>query len=134
MQIVVFKIGKEQFAVETEKVKSITDTMQITRVPKASDYIKGLINLRGNVISLLNMHLLLELEEENKGEGRIIILELNQEDVGIEVDEVDEVLEIKEDIIKKLEENKEKPYIEGIINLGDRLITLINICKLIPNY
>ncbi|WP_376701675.1 chemotaxis protein CheW, partial [Clostridium tyrobutyricum] len=51
MQVVIFRLNKEQFAVETSKVQSINDAMKITRVPKAPAHIKGIINLRGNVIS-----------------------------------------------------------------------------------
>ena len=69
MQVVIFKLNNEQFAVQTDKVQTITDGMKITRVPKAPDYIKGLINLRGNVISLLDINLLLNIPktEEEKG-------------------------------------------------------------------
>ena len=55
MQIVVFKLGDEHFAVETEKVQSINDMMSVTKVPKAPNYIKGLINLRGNIKSLVTL-------------------------------------------------------------------------------
>lgn len=136
MQVVIFKLSKEQFAVETEKVKSITDMMEVTKVPKAPSYIKGLINLRGNVISLLDINLLLELDnlDYEKEEKSIIILNLEDEDVGIAVDEVQEVLEINEEMIEKEEENKEKLYIKGVINFKDRIVTLIDIYKLIPNY
>ncbi len=48
MQVVVFKVNEEQFAVEASKVQSINDMMEITKVPKSAEYIKGLINLRGN--------------------------------------------------------------------------------------
>src|SRR3712207_994488 len=108
MQVVIFKILDEQFAVETEKIKSINDMMEVTAVPKAPEYIKGLINLRGNVSSLLDANLLLGLEE-SKEQSSIIILNLQEESVGISVDEVSEVLDIEENLIEKTEELKEKP-------------------------
>ena len=58
MQIVVFKLGDEHFAVETDRVQGINDIMSITRVPKAPKYIKGLINLRGSIKSLVDLNLL----------------------------------------------------------------------------
>ena len=61
MQIVVFKLGDEHFAVETERVQGINDMMGITRVPKAPRYIKGLINLRGSIKSLVDINLLLDV-------------------------------------------------------------------------
>lgn len=133
MQVVIFKILDEQFAVETEKIKSINDMMEVTAVPKAPAYIKGLINLRGNVSSLLDVNLLLGLEE-SKEQSSIIILNLQEESVGISVDEVSEVLDIEESLIEKTEELKEKPYLKGVINFKDRIVTLIDINKMIPNY
>ena len=133
MQVVIFKILDEQFAVETEKIKSINDMMEVTAVPKAPEYIKGLINLRGNVSSLLDANLLLGLEE-SKEQSSIIILNLQEESVGISVDEVSEVLDIEENLIEKTEELKEKPYFKGEINFKDRIVTLIDINKMILNY
>ena len=66
MQIVVFKLGDEHFAVETDRVQSINDIMSITRVPKAPKYIKGLINLRGSIKSLVDLNLLLNVNHENE--------------------------------------------------------------------
>ena len=132
MQVVVFKLKDEQFAVETSKVQSINDIMEITRVPNAPEYIKGLVNLRGNVISLLDINLLLGIEKDYN-QDNIIILEMRDELVGITVDLVEEVLDVEEDIIEKVEEVKRNSYIKGIINFKDRIITLIDIDKLITN-
>lgn len=95
MQIVVFKLGEEHFAVETEKVQSINDTMGITKVPKAPSYIKGLINLRGSIKSLVDINLLLDVNP-GKEQNNIIILTVEDEEIGISVDEVEEVLDIDE--------------------------------------
>ncbi|MFL0246800.1 chemotaxis protein CheW [Candidatus Clostridium stratigraminis] len=133
MQVVIFRIGDEQFAVETSKVQSINDIMEITKVPKAPKYIKGLINLRGNIISLLDINLLVDIEKNNSSQNNIIILEVDEEQVGMTVDEVDEVLEIEEDIIEKIESERKKSYIKGVLNFKDRIVTLIDINKLISN-
>jgi purine-binding chemotaxis protein CheW len=133
MQVVVFKLGDEQFAVETSKVQSINDTMVITKVPKAPDYIKGLINLRGNIISLLDINLIVGIEKGAMSENNIIILEMEEELVGITVDQVDEVLDIEEAVIEKIENDKRKSYIRGVINFQDRIVTLIDIDNLLLN-
>lgn len=131
MQVVVFKLNDEQFAVETVKVQSINDIMEITRVPKAPNYIKGLINLRGNVISLLDINLILDVEKGENEQSNIIILEMEDELVGITVDQVDEVLEVEQSMIEKVEDDKKKAYLKGVINLQDRIVTLIDIDKLL---
>lgn len=132
MQVVIFKLNEEQFAVETGKVQSINDAMEITKVPKAPAHIKGLINLRGNVISLLDINLLLGIPKQDEKQNNIIILEMEDELVGITVDQVDEVLDVEEELIEKVNDGK-KAYIEGVINFKDRIVTLIDIDKLLSN-
>ncbi|WP_190285335.1 chemotaxis protein CheW [Clostridium sp. JN-1] len=132
MQVVVFKLNSEQFAVETSKVQAINDAMEITKVPKAPAYIKGLINLRGNIISLLDVNLLLDVPKSEQEQSNIIILDMDDESVGILVDQVDEVLDIDENLLEKIGDTK-KGYIQGVINFKDRIITLIDIDKLLSN-
>ncbi|AYF55047.1 chemotaxis protein CheW [Clostridium novyi B str. ATCC 27606] len=133
MQVVIFKLGDEQIAVETGKVQGINDMMEITKVPNAPNHIKGLINLRGNVISLLDINLLLNISKKDDQEhGNIIILKMEDEQIGITVDQVDEVLEIEEDILEKVDDSN-KAYIKGIINFKTRVVTLIDIDKLFAN-
>ena len=133
MQVVVFKVNEEQFAVEAAKVQSINDMMEITKVPKSAEYIKGLINLRGTIISLLDINLLLNIEKAEGSQENIIILNLQDESVGVTVDQVDEVLEIEEDLVETVETDRNKAYIKGVINFKNRIITLIDIAKLIEN-
>lgn len=133
MQIVVFKLNNEQFGVESSKVQNINDMMQITKVPMAKDYIKGLINLRGNVISLLDINMLLDVPQSNETQKNIIILQMQEELVGVCVDQVEEVLDVDEEIIEKVDEDKKTNYIKGIINFQDRIVTFIDIDKLLIN-
>jgi len=133
MQVVVFKVNEEQFAVEAAKVQSINDMMEITKVPKSAEYIKGLINLRGTIISLLDINLLLNIEKAEGSQENIIILNLQDESVGVTVDQVDEVLEIEEGLVEEIEVDRSKAYIKGVINFNDRIITLIDIAKLIES-
>ncbi|WP_291647819.1 chemotaxis protein CheW [Clostridium sp.] len=132
MQFVIFKLGEEHFAVETDKILSINDMMTITRVPKAPDYIKGLINLRGSIKSLVDVNLLLNIESK-KEQNNIIILKVDEEEIGISVDEVEEVIDIDEDKLQRLETHNTEVYIRGVIDLEGRLLTVIDIEKLL-NY
>jgi purine-binding chemotaxis protein CheW len=133
IQVVVFKLQDEQFAVETSRVQSISDMMEITKVPKAPKHIKGLINLRGSIIPLIDINLLLDLKNQKNEQENIIILELEDELAGITVDLVDEVLDIEEDLIEKLTEDNKQSYVKGVINFKDRIVTLIDIDKLLLN-
>ncbi|NFN86321.1 chemotaxis protein CheW [Clostridium sporogenes] len=131
MQVVIFKLNNEQFAVQTDRIQSINDAMEVTKVPKAPAHIKGLINLRGNIISLLDINLLLDIPKGDKSQNNIIILEIEDELVGIVVDDVYEVLDVEESLIERFSDEKRKEYIEGIINFQDRIVTLIDIDKLL---
>ena len=130
MQFVIFKLGEEHFAVETDKILSINDMMNITKVPKAPNYIKGLINLRGSIKSLVDINLLLNIDS-NKEQNNIIILKVDDEELGITVDEVEEVIDIEEHKIQRLETHNIEDYIKGIIDLDGKLLTVIDIEKLI---
>ncbi|MDT8716678.1 purine-binding chemotaxis protein CheW [Clostridium sp. 19966] len=130
MQIIIFKLNEELFAVETSKVQGIENSMEITKVPTAPGYIKGLINLRGNVISLLDIDMLLDINKLDKEKNSIIILNMNEELVGIAVDDVSEVMEISDKKIEKVQEDRTRPYIKGVINLEDNLVTLVDVDEL----
>jgi purine-binding chemotaxis protein CheW len=133
MQVVIFKLNDEQFAVETSKVQTISESMTVTKVPKAPDYVKGLINIRGSVLSLLDINLLLDVGKSDAEQESTIILKLEEELVGISVNQVDEVLDIDESTLEKIDDGNKRVYVKGIINFKDRIVTLIDIDKLIRN-
>lgn len=135
MQLVVFKINEEFFGVEASKVLSINDMMSVTKVPNAPKHIKGLINLRGIIISLLDISILLNFPNRDSDvfdyeNSSIIILDIDYEEVGIIVDKVDEVLDIDQNLIKKSIDNK-LPFVKGVLELNYKLITLIDINKFV---
>ena len=130
MQFVILKLGAEHFAVETDKILSINDMMTITVVPKAPAHIKGLVNLRGSIKSLVDINLLLNIDSNNK-QNNIIILKVDDEELGITVDEVEEVIDINEQKLQKLETHNTESYIKGVIEIDERLLTVIDIEKLL---
>ncbi|KMT21682.1 chemotaxis protein CheW [Clostridium cylindrosporum] len=122
MQVVVFTLGSEKFALETRIVHGIEKMMTITRVPTAPYYIKGLANLRGSIISVINLKSYLNMDNINE-EDNIIIIELGEEKVGIMVDNVHEVVDISHDMIERV--NDASSYIKGVINFQDSVVTLL---------
>lgn len=130
MQIVVFKLGDEHFAVETEKVQGINDIMGITKVPNAPSHIKGLINLRGSIKSLVDINLLLNIDPSEEQEN-VIIISVDGEEIGISVDRVEEVLYIDEKKIQYASDKKYENYIKGIIQHEDNLLTIIDVEELL---
>ena len=123
MQVVVFNIGSEKYALDTNLVYGIEKVMDITNVPKAPSYVKGLANLRGTIISVIDLKEYLNVKSEANEES-VIVIDINEERVGLLVDTVDEVVEIKEDMIEKAGETNKN--IKGIINFKDDIVTLID--------
>ncbi|AIY83870.1 cheW-like domain protein [Clostridium baratii str. Sullivan] len=131
MQVVVFSIEKSYFAINTNVVQSINNTMEVTKVPKSSKFIKGLINIRGSIKTLVNINLILDVAENSPKEN-IMILSLKEEDIAIEVDFVKEVLEIEEKDVEVLDEC-DKDYMLGVLKRNNNLITVLDMEKLIQN-
>lgn len=129
MQFIIFRLGSEYFATETEKIQNISDIMQITKVPTAPAHIKGLINLRGSIKPLVDISMLLNIKSESKQEN-IIILELEEEEVGIAVDEVVEVVEIDLNVLQNTAGDN-KDYVKGVIEFNNYLLTVIDIDKVV---
>ena len=93
IQVVAFKLEKEEFAVNIHQVSEVLKMTQVTPLPQAAHFIEGVINLRGEVIPVVDLRKRFELDPEEKGEQtRIIIVEIQGNKVGLIVDSVTEVL------------------------------------------
>lgn len=131
LQLVVFKLGREEYGVSILQVQEIKRMTDITRVPHTPDYIKGVMNLRGSVLPVLDLKRRLSLPpQEYSDDTRIIIVKVEEITIGIIVDAVSEVLTIGQ-------ENIEPPqsvtggvianYLSGVGKLDDRLLILLNL-------
>jgi purine-binding chemotaxis protein CheW len=133
-----FRIGTELFGASVKNVISILEMTKITRVPKAPDYMKGVINLRGSVLPVLDTRIKLGIENtEYTNDTCILVLELNIKNesvnMGAIVDSVQEVLEIDQNEIQpspSLGTNYNSEIINGMTKQGDNFIMLMDINKL----
>lgn len=135
-QYIVVKLGNEQYGIDIQYVENIVRMQRVTRVPKAQEYFKGVINLRGEIVPVMSLRSKFELEpEEVTGKARILILKPEQQAlVGVIVDEVREVVNLEESSIEKAsyDANDEKSlYLAGIGKHNDNLISLLNISEII---
>ena len=128
-QIIVFTLGEKYYAVNSEQVEEISKMMDSTMVPNAPRHIKGLINLRGNVVALVNLATLLRLEQK-ECYNNIVIMNKEDEKIGILVTEVKEVLKIKEDDIEKVSKD-DKSGVVGVIQLDENLVNFIDLERII---
>jgi purine-binding chemotaxis protein CheW len=135
IQLVTFSIGEEEFGVDILKVQEIIRTMEITRVPKAPDFVEGVINLRGNVIPIIDLRKRFGLEtRDHDKHTRIIVIEINNMIVGFVVDSVSEVLRIPANTVEPpppVVAGLESEYISGVGKLEDRLLILLDLDRLL---
>ncbi|RMD50306.1 MAG: chemotaxis protein CheW [Ignavibacteria bacterium] len=137
LQLVSFKIGKEEFGVDILKVQEIIRMMKITKVPNAPEYVDGVVNLRGKVIPVVDLRkrLGMELKERDKN-TRIVVVELENKTIGFIVDEVNEVLRIPRGITEappKMVSGIDSEYITAVGKLEDRLLILLDLEKVFTN-
>lgn len=132
VQYIVIKIGDEQYGIDIKYIDNIVRMQNITRVPKVPSYLKGVINLRGEVIPVMSLRLKMEMEEDvPTKDTRIIIIKMNQHDgIGIMVDSVKEVVSLDASEIERVAfDNREERtnFVQGIGKQGDSLISLLDI-------
>jgi len=128
-QIIVFTLGEKYYAVDSGQVEEISKMIDSTLVPNAPKHIKGLINLRGNVVALVDLSKLLQRQEE-ECYNNIVIMNKEDEKIGILVTEVKEVLKIQEEDIEKVSKET-KGGVVGIIQLGENLVNYIDLARII---
>ena len=137
MQLVSFRLGHEEYGVKITKVQEIILMGEITRMPQTPGYIKGLINLRSNVIPIVDLRLRFGLEEtEPTDETRIMVVNVNDKTVGLIVDAVSEVLRISEDQVTPpppAVSGLGREYLTGLVRLDERLLVMLDIDKIITD-
>ncbi|MCK4706397.1 MAG: purine-binding chemotaxis protein CheW [Gammaproteobacteria bacterium] len=132
MQLVGFEVGKEIFGVDILMVREIIRSAPITPVPNSPEFVEGVINLRGDIIPVIDLRKRLNLyTEEIQKKNWILILDIEASVTGFVVDMVDEVLKIDEKTIEPAPEivlaGLESQYIRGVVEVaGKRLMILLN--------
>ena len=131
-QYIVISMGDEEFGIDIKYIDNIVKMQHITRVPNVASYIKGVINLRGEVLPVMSLRLKMGLEEDVTTKNtRIIILRLEQYGmIGIIVDEVKEVLTLEEDCIEKVtNDSKEEKdgFVFAVGKYDGNLVSLLDL-------
>lgn len=135
IQLVVFRLAREWYGIEITKVKEVIKVEKITYIPSSPEYIVGIINLRGNVLSVTDLKRIFALPHEELTEKtRIVAIESGIVETGLLVDEVAEATEVP---ISKIEptlstiEPEMAEYIEGQCRVNGKLIALLNGVKIL---
>lgn len=129
-QYICVKLGNEQYGIDIKYVDNIGRLQKITRVPKAQSYFLGVINLRGEVIPVMSIRRRMNLEEDEfSDKSRIIILKFEQDLIGVVVDEVREVVNLREIDIERTAngpKDEKSSFINGVGKYDGQLISLLD--------
>ena len=130
LKLIIFKLGREEYGMDILRVQEIKRMMSITRVPSTPPIIKGVINLRGSVLPVIDLRTRLGLVETELGDAaRIIVIMANDTTVGFIVDEVVEVTTINTqniEVAHALSTGLSTEYISGIAKADNRLFIMLN--------
>ncbi|MFF2752587.1 chemotaxis protein CheW [Psychrobacillus sp. NPDC058041] len=131
VKVVVFQLAEKEYVIPVSQVQGIEKLIHITRVPKTPSYVKGVINLRGVVTPIIDLKNRFGLGESELNESsRIIIITLENMNVGVIVDSANDVLDIPTDAIEPQPEvvgGLEQDFIAGVAKLDRRLLILLHL-------
>lgn len=135
IQLVGVKLGDEEYAIDVLKISTIIRSIEITIVPRTESYILGVMNLRGKVVPVIDLRVRFNLAKNDFDKAtRIIVVNINDENIGFVVDEVTEVMRIKRSMVEPtppLVGSISQEYILGICKYDSRLIMLLDIDRVI---
>ena len=135
LHLVGFRLGSETFGVPIDLVHEIVRVPEITAVPDAPDYIEGVINLRGKIVSVIDLRKRFgEKQVQADRKNRVMVVEVENKMVGLIVDSASEVLKFPPSEIEdppNVFEDGELNYVTGVGKLNGRLIILVDLSKIL---
>ena len=136
-EFLVFSLGDEEYAVDILKVQEIRGYENVTRIANAPDFIKGVTNLRGVIVPIVDLRIKFHLDKvEYGGQTVVIVVNVAERVVGIVVDGVSDVMTLSPDQIKPAPEfgvALSSDYLSGLGSLDDRMLVLVDIDKLLTS-
>ena len=131
IQIVCFKIGKEEYGVDILKVQEILNLPKVTSLPKAIDFILGVIDLRGKILPIVDLgkRFGIELRKASKS-ARAIVVKIKGKEVGLAIDSVSHVVKVEQDDIEPppaIVKGISGRYIVGIAKVDEEFVVILDI-------
>ena len=135
---IIFKINKEVYAIDVKSVNNIIQMPKITQVPSSPKYYRGVINLRGEIIPIIDLHKRFKIQaaarsEDIEMEGGFIILNIDGSKIGIIIDKVERVVSVKGEDVKdppQMLSGIGTEYIEGVVREESGYLIMLNTRKL----
>ena len=136
LQLVIFQLGGEEFGVDIMQVQEIIRMPETTRIPQSPDYVKGVINLRGRIIVVINLDQRFGMaSKEIDDNSRIIVAEVGETVMGMIVNSVSEVMRLPASNLEPAPDmvtsRVSSDYIKGVGKLDDRLLILLDLEKVL---
>lgn len=132
IKYICFGLGQEEFGIPLLSVKEVLAIPEITPIPQTPAHFLGIINLRGNVISIMDLRAKFGIKTSTAEETTVIILDFGDYQLGVVVDRVDSVLSLDADQISSkphIESSKSTDYISGVYRQEQKLILILDIAK-----
>jgi purine-binding chemotaxis protein CheW len=137
VQLVVFELHGERFGAEIARVHEIIRPPEITRVPRAPEFVEGVINLRGRIVPVVNLRRRFGFEEEEATRAtRIVVMDVASTTIGMVVDAVTEVARISLASIEPpgpIVSSLNNEFLRGIVKRADDLIVLLDIDRVLDD-
>ncbi|HMM20793.1 MAG TPA: chemotaxis protein CheW [Selenomonadales bacterium] len=136
LQLVIFRLAKEEFGLPITKVQEIIRMVPITKLPQTPSFMEGIINLRSRIIPIIDLRKRFQLAISNHDEDtRVIIVEVNGQTVGVVVDAVTEVVRLPQASVEPPPPAfiLDARYIQGVGKLDDRLLILLEIDNILTS-
>lgn len=141
-QMVTFNLAQEEYGINILQVQEINRIVEITEVPQTEFYVEGIINLRGKVIPIIDLRKKFDMESRTRDEKtRIIVVDVNNETVGLVVDGVSEVLRVPAGSLEKapklisrgVSSGASAEYIKSIVKLESRLLIYLDLENIVSS-
>ncbi|MCV9385203.1 chemotaxis protein CheW [Reichenbachiella ulvae] len=139
VQLIVFQLGEEEYALPIDQIKEIVVTPRISSVPQTPDYVRGIANIRGHVISIMDFETKFGLKKKGaKSESShnfTLVIESDEFNIGVLVNQVPNTLSVMSSKIDKSSSimqysTMDETVIKGVVNLKDRMIILIDVLRM----
>ena len=129
-----FFLGEEQYGIAIDRIKEIIAIMKVTNVPKTPEYMRGVINLRGSIIPVVDTRLRFGMETKDEDMNTaIVIVEVDKVNVGFIVDRVEEVASIDSSALSeppKFGNSIDTDFICSMAQMGDNVVMILDVLKL----
>lgn len=137
LQLVGFRVGQQNFGLPIASVHEVVRPPEITPVPQSTEFVAGVMNLRGRIVPVVDLRRRFQQPAERTAKNRVLVVSMEGKLVGMLVDAATEVIKIAATDVEpspKLFGDESEPYVTGIAKYQGKLVVLLDAGKLLPAY